>query len=80
MKQIRKLKRATWIIFSVIASVVVLSFGVMGAAAYRTAAAKAPEVALEAGTVIYDSTCAPIQLTESATVTRENGNYFLAVK
>ena len=78
MKQIRKLKRATWIIFSVIASVVVLSFGVMGAAAYRTAAAKAPEVALEAGTVIYDSTCAPIQLTESATVTRENGNYFLA--
>ena len=43
MKQIRKLKRATWIIFSVIASVVVLSFGVMSAAAYRTAAAKAPQ-------------------------------------
>lgn len=80
MKRTRTFKRATWIIFSLLAAVVVAAFGVMGMTAYQTAAAKSPGIELAAGTVIYDSTCTPIQLTESALVTRENGTYYLGQK
>lgn len=77
MKRVRKFKKATWIVFSILAAVIAAAFVVMGATAVRTASAKEPAVELAAGTVIYDSTCTPIQLTESALVSRENGVYFL---
>ena len=60
-----------------LAAVIAAAFVVMGATAVRTASAKEPAVELAAGTVIYDSTCTPIQLTESTLVSRENGVYFL---
>ena len=77
MKRVRKFKKATWIVFSILAAVIAAAFVVMGATAVRTASAKEPAVELAAGTVIYDSTCTPIQLTESTLVSRENGVYFL---
>ena len=77
MRQIRKFTRTTRVIFSLFASIVVITFSVMGVTAVQTAAAKAPGIALEAGTVIYDSTCTPIQLTDSAMVIRESGTYYL---
>ena len=77
MKRVRKFKKATWIVFSMLAAVIAAAFVVMGATAVRTASAKEPAVELAAGTVIYDSTCTPIQLTESTLVSRENGVYFL---
>lgn len=77
MKRVRKFKKATWIIFSMLAAVIAAAFVVMGVTAVRTASAKEPAVELAAGTVIYDSTCTPIQLTESTLVSRENGVYFL---
>ena len=49
----------------------------MGATAYRTAAARSPGVELAAGTVIYDAACTPIQLSNAAMATSENGRYFL---
>mgnify|MGYP004648600255 FL=1 len=49
----------------------------MGATAYRTAAARSPGVELAAGTVIYDAACTPIQLSNAAMATIENGRYFL---
>lgn len=60
-----------------LAAVIAAAFVVMGVTAVRTASAKEPAVELAAGTVIYDSTCTPIQLTESTLVSRENGVYFL---
>ena len=60
-----------------LAAVIAAAFVVMGATAVRTASAKEPAVELAAGTVIYDSTCTPIQLTETTLVSRENGVYFL---
>lgn len=77
MKQVRKFKKATWIVFTMLAAVIAAAFVVMGVTAVRTASAKEPAVELAAGTVIYDSTCTPIQLTESTLVSRENGVYFL---
>ena len=77
MKRVRKFKKATWIVFSMLAAVIAAAFVVMGVTAVRTASAKEPAVELAAGTVIYDSTCTPIQLTESTLVSRENGVYFL---
>lgn len=77
MKRVRKFKKATWIVFSMLAAVIAAAFVVMGATAVRTASAKEPAVELAAGTVIYDSTCTPIQLTETTLVSRENGVYFL---
>ena len=77
MKRVRKFKKATWIVFSILAAVIAAAFVVMGVTAVRTASAKEPAVELAAGTVIYDSTCTPIQLTESTLVSRENGVYFL---
>ena len=56
-----------------LAAVIAAAFVVMGATAVRTASAKEPAVELAAGTVIYDSTCTPIQLTETTLVSRENG-------
>lgn len=64
-------------LFSLFAAVVVVSFGAMGATAYRTAAARSPGVELAAGTVIYDAACTPIQLSNAAMATSENGRYFL---
>ena len=60
-----------------LAAVIAAAFVVMGVTAVRTASAKEPAVELAAGTVIYDSTCTPIQLTETTLVSRENGVYFL---
>ena len=77
MKRVRKFKKATWIVFSMLAAVIAAAFVVMGVTAVRTASAKEPAVELAAGTVIYDSTCTPIQLTETTLVSRENGVYFL---
>ena len=77
MKRIRTFRKATWVLFSLFASVVVVSFGAMGATAYRTAAARSPGVELAAGTVIYDAACTPIQLSNAAMATSENGRYFL---
>lgn len=77
MKRVRKFRKATWIVFSMLAAVIAAAFVVMGATAVRTASAKEPAVELAAGTVIYDSTCTPIQLTETTLVSRENGVYFL---
>ena len=77
MKKIRTFRKATWALFSLFASVVVVSFGAMGATAYRTAAARSPGVELAAGTVIYDAACTPIQLSNAAMATSENGRYFL---
>lgn len=77
MKQRRAFKRATWIVFTLLAFVVAAAFGAIGFTAYQAAAAKAPGIELAAGTVIYDNTCTPIQLTEAAMVSKENGMYYL---
>ena len=77
MKPIRTFKRTTWVLFSVLAAVVVSAFTAMGLTAYRTVAARSPGIELSAGTVVYDSTSAPIQLTGTALVTCENGAYYL---
>ena len=77
MKRIRTFKKATWALFSLIAAVVVTTFGAMGVTAYRTAAAKSPGVELAAGAVVYDNACSPVQLSEASLATRENGRYFL---
>ena len=62
MKRIRTFKKATWALFSLIAAVVVTTFGAMGVTAYRTAAAKSPGVELAAGAVVYDNACSPVLL------------------
>ncbi len=49
----------------------------MGVTAYRTAAARSPGVELAAGTVVYDAACTPVQLSNAAMATSENGRYFL---
>ncbi len=77
MKSMRTFKRATWFLFSMLAFVVVSAFSAMGVTAYRTSAARSPGIELSSGTVIYDSTASPIQLSGSAVVTSENGSYSL---
>ncbi len=77
MRHIRTFKRATWLLFFVLAFVVVSTFSAMGITAYRTSAARSPGIELTSGTVVYDSTASPIQLAGSAVVTCENGSYFL---
>lgn len=77
MRQERKFKKSTWVVFSVLAAVVVVAFGAIGATAIKTAAAKSPDTELTAGTVIFDTTCMPIQLGEGAVVTADRGSYTL---
>ena len=73
MKRIRTFKKATWALFSLIAAVVVTTFGAMGVTAYRTAAAKSPGVELAAGAVVYDNACSPVQLSEASLATVKTG-------
>ncbi len=73
----RKFRRATWIVFSLFASVVMVAFGAMGYTAYRTAAARPAGIELPAGSVIYDESGMPIQLTEPTNVVLESGRYYL---
>lgn len=77
MRQERKFKKSTWVVFSVLAAVVVVAFGAIGATAIKTAAAKSPDTELTAGTVIFDTTCMPVQLGEGAVVTADRGSYTL---
>ncbi|MBS6398153.1 MAG: hypothetical protein KH452_13565 [Clostridiales bacterium] len=77
MKRIRTFKKGTWFIFSLLAVVVIAVFCAMGVVSWRTAAQKSPGTELAAGTVVYDNTCTPIQLSEPAWVTREGDSYYL---
>ncbi len=73
----RKFRRGTWIVFCLLAVVIVAAFGVMSFAAMSTVAARAPSIPLEPGSVIYDSTGSPVEITQLSQVEKKNGMYYL---
>ena len=77
MRRVRAYRKSTWILLILLVLVVVFAFAAMGLTAYSTAATRSQELELSAGTVVYDSTISPIQLTGTTQVTCDNGTYYL---
>lgn len=78
MASVRQYTRSTKIAFAVFTVLVAVMFAGIGLIAHNTITSANLDVELPAGTVIYDNTYVPIELTGTAAVSREpDGQYFL---
>lgn len=77
MHATRKFTRSTWVVFTLLALAVFSGLGVMGVAAAKSVAARPQDITLPSGSVVYDASSNPVQLTMDGVVIKEGDNYFL---